>query len=59
MAWYEALTLEAHHSGDQGDQIGLHISRAATVDITVLLDQLERIAGPVLRVGGDHVHVGR
>ena len=44
------------HGGGGGDK-ALHVTGAAPVEMAVMLNQLERIAGPILFGDGHHVGV--
>ena len=51
------LRAVANQRVDPDGRLGLVVDAAARVEVAVLLDQLERIAGPVLALGLDHVDV--
>ena len=51
------LLLEAHQHVDPRRVDDLHVRRPATIEVTILLDQDERIARPVLALGLDHIEV--
>ena len=53
----EPLLLQSNEIGDHDGIAGLHVLRAATVVVAVLLDELKRIGGPVLGSRFDHVEV--
>src|SRR5262245_9630640 len=49
MEWrLELACLEAKHRGEAARQVTRHVGRAATVELAVALDELERIGVPML-----------
>src|SRR6185437_5929236 len=53
----EVLLFEANQRIDPDRRLGLVVDGAARVKVTVLLDELERIAGPVLALRFDDIDV--
>ena len=57
--WLVALGLEAHEQVDPDRGLSLVVRGAAGVEVTAFLNKGERVAGPVLPLGLDHVDVSQ
>ena len=55
----EAFLLQPHHGVHPGRDLGLHVGGAAAVEIAILLDEGEGIAGPVGALGFHHIDMAQ